>query len=179
MDHVKAVTPHLMLLMVSNPDWAVESFRARLAEWSEAVPGQISQRASGQGSGWPTLGTLLILSMTPQAFPASDFRHPVLTPARLFISHVLTYCPLLSAKDVAAGLLLCTTVYELQQSSKRFFPEALIFLRKAVEVLLPNLASDAKIAGTDKLPAIITLISATDGEISVEDQYEATYCAVL
>lgn len=55
------------------------------------------------GSPWPGARQLLLLRLWATVFPASDWRHPVLTPAALLAGAHLALCPLTCARDVAQG----------------------------------------------------------------------------
>lgn len=77
---------------------------------------------------FPTLDMLIYLKVTAQLFPTSDFRHPVTTPALLYISQALTKCPVRTLQDVTVGLVLCCLATEYISFSKRFLPELVNFL---------------------------------------------------
>uniref|UniRef100_A0A8C9XSP7 NOP14 nucleolar protein homolog (yeast) n=1 Tax=Sander lucioperca TaxID=283035 RepID=A0A8C9XSP7_SANLU len=71
---------------------------------------------------------LIYLKVTALLFPTSDFRHPVTTPALLYISQALTKCPVRSLQDLTSGLALCCLAVEYVSFSKRFLPELINFL---------------------------------------------------
>lgn len=50
----------------------------------------------------------MLLRFWSLIFPPSDLRHPVMTPAILFMSEVLCRCPITSGRDVAVGSFFCT-----------------------------------------------------------------------
>ncbi|KAM8827794.1 nucleolar protein 14 isoform 1-T2 [Spinachia spinachia] len=77
---------------------------------------------------FPALDMLIYLKVTGLLFPTSDFRHPVTTPALLYISQALTKCPVRSLQDVTSGLVLCCLGVEYVTFSKRFLPELINFL---------------------------------------------------
>uniref|UniRef100_A0A8C8I9Z9 Nucleolar protein 14 n=1 Tax=Oncorhynchus tshawytscha TaxID=74940 RepID=A0A8C8I9Z9_ONCTS len=77
---------------------------------------------------FPQLDMLIYLKITALLFPTSDFRHPVTTPALLYISQALTKCPVMSLEDVTSGLVLCCLAVEYVSFSKRFCPELINFL---------------------------------------------------
>uniref|UniRef100_A0AAV2ITW1 Uncharacterized protein n=1 Tax=Knipowitschia caucasica TaxID=637954 RepID=A0AAV2ITW1_KNICA len=84
-----------------------------------------------EGKDWapfPSLDMLVHLKLSAQLFPTSDFRHPVTTPALLYIGQALTKCPVRTLQDVTAGLVLCCLAVEYVSFSKRFLPELLNFL---------------------------------------------------
>uniref|UniRef100_A0A8C5EWD3 NOP14 nucleolar protein homolog (yeast) n=1 Tax=Gouania willdenowi TaxID=441366 RepID=A0A8C5EWD3_GOUWI len=77
---------------------------------------------------FPTLDMLIYLKVIALLFPTSDFRHPVTTPALLFIGQALTKCPVRSLQDLTSGLVLCCLAVEYVSLSKRFLPELINFL---------------------------------------------------
>ncbi|KAK5851981.1 hypothetical protein PBY51_023490 [Eleginops maclovinus] len=77
---------------------------------------------------FPTLDMIIYLKVTALLFPTSDFRHPVTTPALLYISQAITKCPVRSLQDVTSGLVLCCLAVEYVSFSKRFLPELINFL---------------------------------------------------
>lgn len=77
---------------------------------------------------YPQLDTLIYFQIMGKLFPTSDYRHPVLTPANVFIHQILSQCRVKSRADVASGLYLSTLILEHQQLSKKFLPSVLNFL---------------------------------------------------
>ncbi|CAO2830177.1 unnamed protein product, partial [Amaranthus hypochondriacus] len=90
---------------------------------------------------WPSLKTLLLLRLWSMIFPCSDFRHAVMTPAILLMCEYLMRCPVLSARDAAIGSFLCSIVLLATKQSKKFCPEALLFLKT---LLLATIDGNAK-----------------------------------
>uniref|UniRef100_A0A671PUV1 NOP14 nucleolar protein homolog (yeast) n=1 Tax=Sinocyclocheilus anshuiensis TaxID=1608454 RepID=A0A671PUV1_9TELE len=86
----------------------------------------------------PDLDMLVLLKITALLFPTSDFRHPVTTPAFLYISQALTRCAVVSLEDVCKGLILCCLALEFVSLSQRFFPELLNFLLGLLHLTLPD-----------------------------------------
>ncbi|KAI4379202.1 hypothetical protein MLD38_005529 [Melastoma candidum] len=84
---------------------------------------------STEVSSWPSLKTIFLLRLWSMIFPCSDFRHVVMTPVTLLMCEYLMRCPLLSGRDIAIGCFLCSMVLTLTKQSKKFCPEALMFLR--------------------------------------------------
>lgn len=83
---------------------------------------------------YPQLDSLIFLKLVPMIFSASDFRHPVVTPALVFISEILSRCQVRTRKDITSGLLLVTISLECTEQSKRFLPAALNFLNGVLYV---------------------------------------------
>ncbi|KAK9532481.1 hypothetical protein VZT92_009862 [Zoarces viviparus] len=90
---------------------------------------------------FPTLDMLIYLKVTALLFPTSDFRHPVSTPALLYISQALTKCPVRSLQDVTLGLALCCLGVEYVTFSKRFLPELINFLSGTLHLAVQDKTS--------------------------------------
>lgn len=81
---------------------------------------------------FPPTSTLILFQLTALMFPASDFQHPVITPAFQFLGQVLAKAQVKSASNLLQGLLTCKIVMEYICSSKRFMPELVNFLTSSV-----------------------------------------------
>ncbi|XVE85705.1 hypothetical protein DITRI_Ditri17bG0112100 [Diplodiscus trichospermus] len=91
---------------------------------------QFCEALKNQENGcWPTLKTLFLLRLWSMIFPCSDFRHVVMTPAILLMCEYLMRCPIKSGQDVAIGSFLCSMVLMVTKQSRKFCPEAILFLR--------------------------------------------------
>ncbi|XP_021939078.1 nucleolar protein 14 homolog [Zootermopsis nevadensis] len=77
---------------------------------------------------FPGLDTLVFLKLISHLFPTSDFRHPVVTPAFVFICQMLHQCRVKTTQDIATGLFLVTLILEYTVLSKRFSPAVVNFL---------------------------------------------------
>uniref|UniRef100_A0A8C5BHR9 Nucleolar protein 14 n=1 Tax=Gadus morhua TaxID=8049 RepID=A0A8C5BHR9_GADMO len=89
----------------------------------------------------PRLGQLVYLKVVALLFPTSDYRHPVTTPALLFICQSLSKCPVTSLQDVTSGLVLCCLALEYVSLSKRLLPELLNFLCGILHLAVPDKTS--------------------------------------
>ncbi|TYI88640.1 hypothetical protein E1A91_D04G222900v1 [Gossypium mustelinum] len=78
---------------------------------------------------WPTFKTLFLLRLWSMIFPCSDYRHVVTTPALLLMCEYLMRCPIMSGRDVAIGSFLCSMILMFTKQSRKFCPEAIMFLR--------------------------------------------------
>ncbi|XP_035829414.1 nucleolar protein 14 isoform X2 [Aplysia californica] len=94
------------------------------------------QKKGGRGS-FPKLETLVHLVLIENLFPASDFRHPVTTPALHFITQMLTECTPKSCSDVVVGVFLCSLALKFVSLSKRYLPEVVTFLQGLIFSALP------------------------------------------
>ncbi|EHB06980.1 Nucleolar protein 14 [Heterocephalus glaber] len=86
----------------------------------------------------PGLDVLIYLKIAGLLFPTSDFRHPVVTPALMCMSQILTKCPVLSLRDVVKGLFVCCLFLDYVSLSRRFIPELVNFLLGILYIAAPN-----------------------------------------
>ncbi|KFV59916.1 Nucleolar protein 14, partial [Tyto alba] len=87
---------------------------------------------------FPGLDTLIYLKITSLLFPTSDFWHPVVTPAFLYMSQLLTKCRITTLQDVIKGLFVCCLFLEYVSLSRRFVPELINFLLGVLHISLPK-----------------------------------------
>ncbi|NXX85778.1 NOP14 protein, partial [Urocolius indicus] len=87
---------------------------------------------------FPGLDTLIYLKITSLLFPTSDFWHPVVTPAFMYMSQLLTKCRITTLQDVVKGLFICCLFLEYVSLSKRFVPELINFLLGVLHISLPK-----------------------------------------
>ncbi|NXF09249.1 NOP14 protein, partial [Smithornis capensis] len=87
---------------------------------------------------FPGLDTLIYLKITSLLFPTSDFWHPVVTPAFMYMSQLLTKCRVTTLQDVIKGLFVCCLFLEYVSLSKRFVPELINFLLGVLHISLPK-----------------------------------------
>ncbi|NXM26461.1 NOP14 protein, partial [Oxyruncus cristatus] len=87
---------------------------------------------------FPGLDTLIYLKITSLLFPTSDFRHPVVTPAFIYMSQLLTKCRITTLQDVIKGLFICCLFVEYVSLSRRFVPELINFLLGVLHISLPK-----------------------------------------
>jgi len=85
---------------------------------------------------FPSAGSLFLLRLLGHIFPTSDYRHPVTTPAFLFMGEALTACPVTTTWDLKAGLFLCSLLLEFTTKAKRVVPEVTAFLSTAAAALV-------------------------------------------
>ena len=117
---VDELTPVMFDLIQLNADEASKCFLEVIKEKYSDYKKNIRQ--------YPQLDTLIYFQIMGKLFPTSDYRHPVLTPANVFIHQILSQCRVKSRADVASGLYLTTLVLDHQQLSKKFLPSVLNFL---------------------------------------------------
>ncbi|NXM93198.1 NOP14 protein, partial [Sylvia borin] len=87
---------------------------------------------------YPGLDTLIYLKIVSLLFPTSDFWHPVVTPAFIYMSQLLTKCRIATLQDVIKGLFICCLFLEYVSLSRRFVPELVNFLLGVLHISLPK-----------------------------------------
>ncbi|XP_026924691.2 nucleolar protein 14 isoform X2 [Acinonyx jubatus] len=87
---------------------------------------------------FPGLDVLIYLKLAGVLFPTSDFWHPVVTPALVCMSQLLTKCPVLSLQDAVKGLFVCCLFLDYVSLSQRFIPELINFLLGILYIATPN-----------------------------------------
>ncbi|XP_058693135.1 nucleolar protein 14 [Poecile atricapillus] len=87
---------------------------------------------------FPGLDTLIYLKIVSLLFPTSDFWHPVVTPAFMYMSQLLTKCRIATLEDVIKGLFICCLFLEYVSLSRRFVPELINFLLGVLHISLPK-----------------------------------------
>uniref|UniRef100_A0A1A7Z3J3 NOP14 nucleolar protein n=2 Tax=Iconisemion striatum TaxID=60296 RepID=A0A1A7Z3J3_9TELE len=122
---VDKLIPELYALCQMFPQAACQAMQSILGDAAHSMEEVLEVKGHAP---FPTLDMLIYLKVTALLFPTSDFRHPVTTPALLFICQALTKCPVRSLQDLTSGLVLCCLAVEYVSLSKRFLPELINFL---------------------------------------------------
>ncbi|XP_068191422.1 nucleolar protein 14 [Antennarius striatus] len=122
---VDKLVPELYALCQTFPDEACRAVQNVLRDSAHSVEEALEVKGH---VAFPTLDMLVYLKLAALLFPASDFRHPVTTPALLYIGQALAKCPVRTLQDVTAGLVLCCLAVDYVSLSKRFLPELINFL---------------------------------------------------
>ncbi|XP_055905814.1 nucleolar protein 14 homolog [Eupeodes corollae] len=89
---------------------------------------------------YPSLDTLVFFKIVSNMYTTSDYRHYVVTPCYIFMSHILSKARVRTRQDIAMGLFLVTLVLEYSHSSQRFLPAALNFLLGVIYLSIPKRA---------------------------------------
>ncbi|KAM4720033.1 nucleolar protein 14 [Anableps anableps] len=135
---VDQLIPELYTLCQMFPEAAGRSMQSILGDAAHSVEEAIEVKGH---AAFPTLDMLVYLKVTALLFPTSDFRHPVTTPALLYISQTLTKCPVRSLQDLTSGLVLCCLAIEYVSFSKRFLPELINFLSGTLQLAVQHRAA--------------------------------------
>ncbi|XP_039087987.1 nucleolar protein 14 [Hyaena hyaena] len=117
------------------PESASNCIQFVLRDAMHEMEGAIEARGR---AAFPGLDVLIYLKLAGMLFPTSDFRHPVVTPALVCMSQLLTKCPVLSLPDAVKGLFVCCLFLDYVSLSQRFIPELVNFLLGILHIATPN-----------------------------------------
>ncbi|KAL6096792.1 nop14 [Pungitius sinensis] len=135
---VDKLIPELYTMCQMFPEAACKAMQSIFADAGHSVEEVLEVKGHVP---FPALDMLIYLKVTGLLFPTSDFRHPVTTPALLYISQALTKCPVRSLQDVTSGLVLCCLAVEYVTFSKRFLPELVNFLAGTLHLAVKDKTS--------------------------------------
>ncbi|XP_036848148.2 nucleolar protein 14 [Manis javanica] len=117
------------------PESASSSLKFVLRDAMHEMEGMVETRGR---AAFPGLDVLIYLKIAGMLFPTSDFWHPVVTPALVCMSQLLTKCPILSLQDVVKGLFVGCLFLDYVALSQRFVPELVNFLLGILHMALPH-----------------------------------------
>lgn len=126
------LTPHLYDLSHLNPTETTKCFL-------EVIKEKQAEYRSNEKL-YPTLDTFVFLKLAASLYSVSDFRHTIVSPCVIFISHMLSRCRVQNRRDISLGLFLVTIIMEYTQLSKRFLPAAVNFLAGVLYLCVPKRA---------------------------------------
>lgn len=129
----------LMEMSVETPYFAAICARQRILRMRTQFCEDIK---NPERSSWPLLKTLFLFRLWSMIFPCSDFRHVVMTPMILLMCEYLMHSPIVSGRDIAIGTFLCSVVLNVTKQSRKFCPEAIIFLQT---MLMSAIETDSKL----------------------------------
>ncbi|XP_076835820.1 nucleolar protein 14 [Brachyhypopomus gauderio] len=132
---INTLIPQIYGLCQLFPDAACKVMQSLLSDSTHSMEETIEVKGHGA---FPGLDMLIYLKIVALLFPTSDFRHPVTTPAFLYISQALTKCPVVSLEGAVAGSLLCCLAVEYVSLSRRFAPELVNFLLGLLHLAVPS-----------------------------------------
>ncbi|KAM4635490.1 nucleolar protein 14 isoform 1-T2 [Polymixia lowei] len=130
--------PQLYALCQMFPQASSKALQTALGDSAHSM--EESVEVKGRAA-FPGLDMMVYLKVTALLFPTSDFRHPVTTPALLYISQSLTKCPVTTLQHVTSGLVLCCLALEYVSLSNRFLPELINFLSGTLHLAVPDKTS--------------------------------------
>eukprot|EP00064_Thunnus_orientalis_P020664 superscaffoldBa00005808_g20807 len=135
---IDKLIPELYTLCQMFPEAACKAMQSTIGDAAHSMEEVLEVKGH---AAFPALDMLIYLKVTALLFPTSDFRHPVTTPALLYISQGLTKCPVRSLQDVTSGLMLCCLAVEYVSFSKRFLPELINFLAGTLHLAVQDKTS--------------------------------------
>ncbi|KAF8764751.1 nucleolar protein 14-like [Argiope bruennichi] len=83
------------------------------------------------------LQSLLLLKYCSTLYSVSDFTHPIVTPAILFMCDILSSEFFITFPNIESRLYICSIILDCVTQSKRLVPEALSFLNKILKLACP------------------------------------------
>jgi len=84
------------------------------------------------------MGDLVVLTSVSTVYPTSDQWHTVVTPSMLVLGRYLGQGPMDDLVELAKGVYACSLALRYQAKSKRYVPEVVTFICKAIRLLLPH-----------------------------------------
>jgi nucleolar protein 14 len=129
-----------------------------------------SDDEDGLVTGWPSLGTVLLLRGLGHIFPVTDNRHHVATPAILLLGEMIAHTPVTCTYDLVMGILCSGLLLEYTKEAKRVVPEALGFLAGVLRLFSANPGNFAvpSFEAAHSLPAIQSLRDALSAGVYTE-----------
>ncbi|KAL5508166.1 NOP14 [Sanghuangporus vaninii] len=136
--------PHIRSLTKSYPIESANYFISKLKLMQKNLTRGLSKGATSLDSKtWPGTSELALLWVISHAWPTSDMKHPVVSPARLLMGAYLGLGRVRSLNDIASGLFLSTLFLQYEEYSKRLVPEVTVFLLNTILHLAPHSFKDA------------------------------------
>jgi hypothetical protein len=140
------------------PLYAATIARARLTNLSQRLSTAAARPLAAPLHGWPPGRALALLHLTLLLFPASDRRHPVVTPLQLLLGRWLGTCTATSPLEAALALALADLAAAAAATGGRWAPETLTLLAGLLRGYLPACASGGGGGGGGAVPrGLLTL----------------------
>ncbi|CAL1290560.1 unnamed protein product [Larinioides sclopetarius] len=95
-------------------------------------------KAKKKKNNFPRLQSLLLLKFCSVLYSVSDFIHPVVTPAILFMCDILSSEFFVTFLNIESRLYICSIILDCVTQSKRLVPEVLSFLNKMLRLACPH-----------------------------------------
>ncbi|XP_035210431.1 nucleolar protein 14-like [Stegodyphus dumicola] len=134
--------PHLYTLAEASPSKTAEKLLNFLDHEQ-----QLFQENKGQTKkNFPRLQTLIIFKICSVLYSVSDFRHPVITPAVIFMSDILSSKFCINARNIVIRLFISRIILNCIAQSKRLVPEALGFLNKLLTLAVHGKSENKTVA---------------------------------
>ncbi|KJE95874.1 hypothetical protein CAOG_06277 [Capsaspora owczarzaki ATCC 30864] len=136
---VNRLAKYVVELSKQMADHAGDVFLERIIALNEALTEHLVGR---KGTGFPSLGSLILVTLAVRIFSMSDAKHKVASPLMVLLARYLTQAQVATKSDLFAGLYICSLVLQCIVSSKRFMPEAIIFLKSTVALFVKSIPSN-------------------------------------
>jgi nucleolar protein 14 len=107
-----ALNKQLFDLAQQMPQHAATVFIERLQNAQASYKEELSVTSQ-----YPDIKTLMTLRILSHIFPTSDFSHPVVTPASLFMTEILAQAEIRSEIDVGRGLFMIQLLHDVSDSA--------------------------------------------------------------
>ncbi|KFM72246.1 Nucleolar protein 14, partial [Stegodyphus mimosarum] len=134
--------PHLYTLAEASPSKTAEKLLHFLDHEQ-----QLFQENKGQTKkNFSRLQTLIIFKICSVLYSVSDFRHPVITPAVIFMSDILSSKFCITARNIVIRLFISRIILNCITQSKRLVPEALNFLNKLLTLAVNDKSKNKTVA---------------------------------
>ncbi|KAJ3087507.1 nucleolar complex protein 14 [Quaeritorhiza haematococci] len=129
--HINALGRHIFEMAQQFPELATNEIGGRLDSLQNKI---------GGASKYPRAPGLILLKLIGTVFSVSDYQHPIVTPAVIFMASCLSRgaTSIKDARDVVAGLFMCRVLHEYHTLSKRYIPETITFLSQILVSCLPK-----------------------------------------
>ncbi|KAF5100715.1 hypothetical protein D0Z03_000757 [Geotrichum reessii] len=115
-----------------------EFFREKLNEAESHLQKSLESKKTSASKKTQSPSYLFLFTLIGLIYSTSDHFHQVVTPASLLIGQHLSQNKIRNLGDLFSGLYLCATVLSYQRLGKRYVPEVIQFLAKAVAMLAPE-----------------------------------------
>ncbi|ODV58763.1 snoRNA-binding rRNA-processing protein NOP14 [Ascoidea rubescens DSM 1968] len=125
----------LRLLANKFQEAVCEKFRSIIDEVQERIVNTITKEANE----YPKVSDLVFFTIIGVVYSTSDHYHLVVTPALIIIAEALEQFKIKSLNDIFSGLFMVDLNIKYQRMSKRYMPEATLFLQKSLLSLTPSM----------------------------------------
>ena len=115
-----------------------EFFREKLNEAESHLQKSIESKKPSASKSTQSPSYLFLFTLIGLIYSTSDHFHQIVTPASLLIGQHLSQNKIRNLGDLFSGLYLCSNVLSYQRLGKRYVPEVVQFLAKAVAMLAPE-----------------------------------------
>jgi len=133
----------------------------------EVIREKFEQFNNGEGrKQLPGLDTLIFSRLVMLLFPASDYRHPVVTPTIILLLNALSNARPTDRGSFASGLFIASLLTESLQLSNRFCPEVVNFIHSIIYVSCDTLPQEMYPVPPCKGGKFLVPTAKTTGEIT-------------